>query len=147
MTRNGPTHPFLIAVAALAMIAGRVGAQTDPRAQIFIERGCRDCHAVSALKVKALTDVGPDLTYAYGDVLRRYGLNLEAFMANPTGVMRLMVASHLRLSAADRDSIVILLRGLYEERRADAETGIPSLLPPHAVRGRSVWRGRRPSTR
>jgi len=121
---------MLIALAALAILAGTVGAQTDPRARIFVERGCRDCHAVSALKVKASTDVGPDLTYAYGDVLRRYGLNLESFMANPTGVMRLMVASHLRLSRADRDSIVVLLRGLYEERRADAETGIPNLPPP-----------------
>ena len=123
---------MLIALAALAMLAGTVGAQTDPRARIFIERGCRDCHAVSGLKVKALTDVGPDLTYAYGDVLRRYGLNLESFMANPTGVMRLMVASHLRLSMADRDSIVVLLRRLYEERRADAETGIPSLPFPRS---------------
>ena len=132
MTRYRPTHPLLIALAALAMLAGNVGAQTDPRARIFVERGCRDCHAISALKMKASTDVGPDLTYAYGDVLRRYGLNLESFMANPTGVMRLMVASHLRLSMADRDSIVVLLRGLYEERRADAETGIPNLPVPHA---------------
>jgi hypothetical protein len=123
---------MLIALAALAILAGAVGAQTDPRARIFVERGCRDCHAVSALQVKASTDVGPDLTYAYGDVLRRYGLNLESFMANPTGVMRLMVASHLRLSMADRDSIVVLLRGLYEERRADAETGIPNLPPPRS---------------
>jgi metal-dependent HD superfamily phosphatase/phosphodiesterase len=117
----------LLALTALAALAGRGVAQTDPRARIFVERGCRDCHAVSALHVKASADVGPDLTYAYGDVLRRYGLNLEAFMANPTGVMRLMLASHIRLSAVDRDSVVQILRGLYEERRADAETGVPSL--------------------
>jgi cytochrome c2 len=123
---------MLIAVAGLALLAGSVGAQADPRGRIFVERGCRDCHAISALKMKASTDVGPDLTYAYGDVLRRYGLNLESFLANPTGVMRLMVASHLRLTMADRDSIVVLLRGLYEERRADAETGIPNLPPPRS---------------
>lgn len=118
---------ILIALTVLAALAGRGVAQTDPRAQIFVERGCRDCHAVSALKLKASADVGPDLTYAYADVLRRYGLNLEAFMANPPGVMRMMLASHIRLSVADRDSVVRILRGLYEERRADAETGIPSL--------------------
>ena len=123
---------MLIALAAFALLAGSVGAQADPRGRIFVERGCRDCHAISAIKMKALTDVGPDLTYAYGDVLRRYGLNLESFMANPTGVMRLMVASHLRLTMADRDSIVVLLRGLYEERRADAETEIPNLPPPRS---------------
>ena len=117
----------LITLTALAVLAGRGAAQTDARARIFVERGCGDCHAVSALKVKASSDVGPDLTYAYGDVLRRYGVNLESFMANPTGVMRMMLASHLRLTAADRDSIVRLLRGLHEERRADTETGVPSL--------------------
>lgn len=115
----------LIAFMALAALAGRGAAQADTRARIFVERGCRDCHAVSALRLKASTDVGPDLTYAYGDVLRRYGLSLEAFMANPPGVMRMMLASHIRLSVATRDSIVTTLRDLYRERRADAETGIP----------------------
>jgi len=116
-----------LALLTLATIASSARAQVDPRGRIFVERGCGDCHAVSALRIKAAADVGPDLTYAYGDVLRRYGLNLESFMANPPGVMRLMLASHLRLTVADRDSIVVLLRGLYEERRADAETGVPSL--------------------
>ncbi len=123
MTRN-----VLIGLTALSALAGRAAAQTtDARVRIFVERGCRDCHAVSALKLKASADVGPDLTYAYGDVLRRYGMNLESFMANPPGVMRMMLASHIRLGVADRDSIVTILRGLYGERRADAETGIPSL--------------------
>lgn len=118
---------LLVALTALVAVAGRGAAQSDPRARIFVERGCRDCHAISALKLKASADVGPDLTYAYGDVQRRYGLNLESFMANPPGVMRLMLASHIRLPAADRDSIVTILRDLYRERRADAETGIPTL--------------------
>lgn len=121
------TRALLVTVTVLAAVAGRAAAQTDPRARIFVERGCRDCHAISALKLKASADVGPDLTYAYGDVLQRYGLNLEAFMANPPGVMRMMLASHIRLSVADRDSLVRILRALYEERRADAETGVPSL--------------------
>jgi hypothetical protein len=121
------TRAALIALTALAALAGPGVTQTDSRARIFVDRGCWDCHAVSALRVKASADVGPDLTYAYGDVLRRYGLNLESFMANPTGVMRMMLASHIRLTVADRDSIVRILRGLYEERRADAETGVPSL--------------------
>jgi hypothetical protein len=124
------TRTALIALTALAALAGPGVAQTDPRAQIFVQRGCSDCHAVTALRVKASADVGPDLTYAYGDVLRRYGLNLESFMANPPGVMRMMVASHIGLTVADRDSIVGLLRRLYQERTADAETGVPSLPRP-----------------
>lgn len=130
MTRGSPPHPILIALTALAVVAAGGHGQTDPRARIFVQRGCKDCHAVSALRVKASADVGPDLTYAYGDVLRRYGLNLESFMANPTGVMRMMLASHLRLTVADRDLIVRLLRGLYQERSADSEGGMPSLPPP-----------------
>ena len=125
--RSASGRGLLLALTALAVLAGDALAQRDARARIFVERGCNDCHAVSALGVKARSDVGPDLTYAYGDVLRRYGLNLESFMANPTGVMRLMLASHLRLSVTDRDSIVRVLRGLYAERRADAETGVPTL--------------------
>ncbi len=128
MTRGAPPHPVLIALTALAVVAGG-RAQTDPRARIFVQRGCTDCHAVSALRVKASADVGPDLTYAYGDVVCRYGINLESFMANPAGVMRMMVASHLRLTVADRDSIVRLLRGLYQERSADSEGGMPPLPP------------------
>lgn len=85
--------------------------------------------AITTLRVKASAEVGPDLTYAYGDVLHRYGLNLESFMADPTGVMRMMLASHIRLTVADRDSIVRLLRELYEERGADSEAAMPSLPP------------------
>jgi hypothetical protein len=129
MTRSGPPHPILIALTALAVVAAAGRGQTDPRARIFVQRGCNDCHAVSALRVKAAADVGPDLTYAYGDVLRRYGLNLESFMANPTGVMRMMLASHLRLTVADRDLIVRLLRRVYQERSADSEGAMPSLPP------------------
>jgi hypothetical protein len=129
MTRGDAPHPILIALTALAVVAGGGRAQTDPRARIFVQRGCTDCHAVSALRVKASADVGPDLTYAYGDVVCRYGINLESFMANPAGVMRMMVASHLRLTVADRDSIVRLLRGLYQERSADSEGGMPPFPP------------------
>lgn len=109
----------------IALVVG--GIQGDPRAQIFVQRGCNECHAVSAIGVKASTDVGPDLTYAYGDVRRRYGLSLESFMANPPGVMRMMLASHLTLTAPDRDSIVGILRRLYDERCADSEVGVPTL--------------------
>ena len=107
-------------VAALAALAGNSRAlpESDPRAAIFARRGCNDCHAVAALGVRARHDVAPDLTYAYGDVLSRYGVDLESFLANPQGVMRLMLSAHLRLTPMDRDSIVQILRGLYAQRVA-----------------------------
>jgi len=107
----------------------RADSGRDPRAAIFVRRGCTECHAIAALGVAAKADVGPDLTFAYADVLIRYDVNLESFFYNPTGVMRLMLASHLRLSAADRDSMVHILRGLYLERRADMDGVVPSFPP------------------
>lgn len=42
-------------------------AEPDPRAVVFVQRGCSEGHAIAALGVKAATDVGPDLTFAYMD--------------------------------------------------------------------------------
>jgi mono/diheme cytochrome c family protein len=111
-------------------------SQADPRAAIFIQRGCSECHGIGALRVKAATDVGPDLTFAYADVVNRYDVSLESFLSNPTGVMRLMLASQLRLTAADRDSILHVLKGVYEEHRAGMDEQIPSF-PPTTRRPRA----------
>ena len=55
------------------------------RGVIFVRRGCQECHAIAALGVKAATDVGPDLTFAYADVVNRYGVSLPAFLDAPPG--------------------------------------------------------------
>jgi hypothetical protein len=122
----------MIRVASLAVMMVVVGsvaasrpgpavraAPQDPRADLFIRRGCTECHAITALHVKATRDVGPDLTFAYGEVGVRYGLTLESFLYNPTGVMRLMLAEHLHLSRTDREIMLQTLRELYNERRAE----------------------------
>lgn len=110
----------LTGAASMTMAATRTDtpATPDPRSAIFIRHGCTDCHAIYALRVKAAHDVGPDLTAAYTDVGTRYGVALETFLDRPTGVMRLMLESHIRLSVADRDSIVQILKGLYAQRVA-----------------------------
>lgn len=90
----------------------------DPRSAIFVARGCSECHGVWALGVKAKSDVGPDLTFAYIDVVNRYGESLEAFLDRPVGIMRLMLAEHVHLSAADRDTIAHILGKIYLEHRA-----------------------------
>lgn len=125
MLPSASKHVLLVACAALGLTAGG-HAQADPRAKLLVQRGCSDCHAISALRVKALSDVGPDLTYAYVDVIRRYGLNLETFMYRPTGVMRLLFISHISLTVAERDSIVATLRGIYTEGRANAADALPT---------------------
>jgi hypothetical protein len=121
--------------AAAQLPSGPVDpARRDPRSELFVWRGCTSCHAISGLGVKASQDVGPDLTYAYVDVLHRYGVNLEYFLFNPVGVMELVLVSHLRITAEDRDSIVHILRGLYEERRAEIDDEVPFLPPGRVVR-------------
>ena len=113
-----------IVTAACAAPPSRASAVSAPapapEARLFARLGCNDCHAVSALGVRAVHDVGPDLTFAYGDVVTRYGVNLETFLANPTGVMRLMLGAHLKLTVADRDSVVAILKALHAEQRAEA---------------------------
>ena len=120
--------------AALVIGSGAVAQSPtigvkDPRAAIFVERGCNACHGIWALGVKAKSDVGPDLTFAYVDVVNRFGVSLEAFLHKPSGLMRLMMASHLHLSAADRDSIAHVLEALYKQHRAELNREIPELLP------------------
>jgi len=113
----------VLAVTALgAMWVPAVEGQQDPRARLFVERGCSECHAVAGLGLKAKADVAPDLTYAYGDVLYRYGLTLERFLDEPVGAMRLVFGGgHVRLSRVDSDSVVHILRGLYRQGLAKRE--------------------------
>jgi hypothetical protein len=117
---------MLVALAAVACTAPPAQPAPVPTAApLFTRLGCSDCHAVSALGVSATHDVAPDLTFAYADVVTRYGMSLEAFLANPSGVMRLMLGAHLELTVADRDSVVAVLKALYHQRHADATRDAP----------------------
>jgi hypothetical protein len=119
---------------AVATVRADTGAPPsgDARAVIFVRRGCPECHAVSALGVKAAADVGPDLSFAYADVVNRYGVSLASFFDSPPGVMRLVLVSHLSLTQADRDSMLHVLKAVYHERLADMDEAIPSFPPVRA---------------
>jgi hypothetical protein len=110
-------------ILSLALAAHPLAAQTDtapvnPRARLFVARGCSECHAIEQLKVKAKTDVGPDLSAAYVDVVTRYGVILQRFFDEPQGIMRIVLADHIQLRPADSDSLVRLFRDLYNEQLA-----------------------------
>jgi hypothetical protein len=96
-------------------------ATTDPRGAIFVAKGCPQCHSVSAFGVKSPNDVGPDLTGAYDDVQTRFGLKLDQFLAAPTGTMQVVLSSMIKLTPAERDSIVQILKQLHEEREERSE--------------------------
>lgn len=102
--------------------APAVTAATDPRAQLFVTKGCPQCHSISALGVKSPAEVGPDLTMAYEDVQNRFGVKLEEFLYNPTGTMQVVLSTTIQLSSAERDSVIKILRELHEERSGQSTT-------------------------
>lgn len=93
---------------------GEVQSTGDPRAALFLEKGCPQCHSISALGVKSPNDIGPDLTAAYSDVQSRFGVKLEEFLPNPTGTMQMVLGQMIKLTPAERDSILHVLTRLHE---------------------------------
>jgi len=136
----------MLIVAAILATQGLAGQQApappvpgdsaDTRASLFVRRGCADCHAIAALKVKAKADVGPDLTLTYADVQTRYGITLERFFDDPPGIMRVIFGGQIKLERADSDSLVRLFRDLYTEHLAQLDSlnrraGPPRASEPH----------------
>jgi hypothetical protein len=95
-------------------------ALRDPRARIFLTKGCPQCHAISALQVVSPTSAGPDLTVAATDVRSRFNTSLDSFMQQPTGTMQIVLSSMIQLTPAERDSIVKLLRELNHSNTGTA---------------------------
>lgn len=88
---------------------------SDPRAALFVQKGCPQCHTISALGVKSPAEIGPDLTFAYADVQSRFNMKLEEFLKNPTGTMQVVLSSQIKLSPEERDSVIHILKQLHEE--------------------------------
>ncbi|HSB55374.1 MAG TPA: hypothetical protein VLD58_13510 [Gemmatimonadales bacterium] len=100
--------------AAAAPPAAATVTSSDPRAGIFLTKGCPQCHTISALGIKSPAEIGPDLTYAYTDVQSRFSMKLEEFLHNPTGTMQVVLSSQISLSPAERDSVIGILKGIHE---------------------------------
>ena len=94
---------------------------SDARGEIFVQKGCPQCHSISAFGIKSQTDVGPDLTSAYADVQTRFGVKLDQFLAAPTGTMQVVLSSMIKLTPAERDSMIHILKELHEEREERSE--------------------------
>jgi hypothetical protein len=112
---SGAGQPATAAASPLiAMQPDSVRA--DPRAQIFLTKGCPQCHKISPLGVVAQVEAGPDLALAYEDVRSRFNTSLDSFLTSPTGTMQIVLTSQIRLTPVERDSIYRLLRDLYQNR-------------------------------
>lgn len=109
----GQSKPPAVALPA-GLPPGEVQSTGDPRAALFLEKGCPQCHSISALGVKSPNDIGPDLALAYSDVQSRFGVTLEQFLPNPTGTMQMVLGQVIKLSPVERDSILHVLTRLHE---------------------------------
>ena len=98
-----------------------VSPPTDPRATLFVQKGCPQCHSISALGVKSPAEIGPDLTFAYSDVQSRFNMKLEEFLKNPTGTMQVVLSSQIKLTPEERDSVIHILTELHEDAEEAAE--------------------------
>ena len=107
--------------AAVPGTPDNASTSSDPRAAIFLNKGCPQCHSITALGVTSPAEIGPDLTLAYEDVQSRFGVPLEQFLHNPTGTMQVVLSSQIQLSTAERDSIIHILKELHEDIKEDAE--------------------------
>ena len=91
-------------------------ALRDPRARIFLTKGCPQCHSISELQVTSPSNAGPDLALAWTDVHSRFGTDLPTFLHNPTGTMQIVLSAQIQLSPAERDSIAKLLHEINEAK-------------------------------
>jgi hypothetical protein len=114
--REKPAVPEEHASATPAAQTSPAGyTYTDPRGAIFANKGCPQCHTISALGIKSTAEIGPDLTFAYEDVKNRFSMPLEQFLHNPTGTMQIVLSSQIKLDSLERDSIIHILHQLHEE--------------------------------
>ena len=51
----------------------------------------------------------------------RFGVKLEKFLHEPTGTMQMVLSSMIKLTPAERDSIIHILKELDEERHEREE--------------------------
>ena len=118
--KGAPARPQMPVLPGMAASAPPTFTGNDPRSYLFIRKGCPTCHTISALGVKSGTDVGPDLTYAYSDVVNRFNEPLEQFLPNPTGTMQMVLGQLIKLTPEERDSVIHILKRLHDEQPAAA---------------------------
>jgi hypothetical protein len=114
--KSTPKPPAMPTLPGMAAVAPPTITGNDPRANLFLTKGCPTCHSVTAVGIKSSTDVGPDLSIAYTDVRSRFGTSLEEFLPNPTGTMQMVLGQLIKLSPAERDSVIHMLKQISEEQ-------------------------------
>jgi cytochrome c551/c552 len=79
----------------------------------FVRTGCSRCHDVASLGVKSPTPIGPDLSTAADDTVRRFNMPVDQFLRAPIGTMRAVLARQIMLSADQQAEAVRELGAAY----------------------------------
>ncbi|HEX8030866.1 MAG TPA: hypothetical protein VF491_20480 [Vicinamibacterales bacterium] len=127
---------FAITAAACASAggcaaAGTASAQPHVTAEPlagggwFKQKGCTDCHSISAYQMWNIAAQGPDLSLAVEDVPKRFGRSLEDFLHEPSGTMAMVLSSRIPLTAGERDVAIAQLHAAYRRHQ-----GLPDPIRP-----------------
>jgi cytochrome c2 len=81
----------------------------------FVQTGCFVCHSIKALGVESPAQIGPDLSTAVEDTQSRFGLTVDAFLANPTGTMSVVLSRQIVLTPEQKIVAVQKLREAFAE--------------------------------
>jgi cbb3-type cytochrome oxidase cytochrome c subunit len=81
----------------------------------FVQTGCYRCHDVAAMDVKSPTPIGPDLSTASEDTERRFSMPIDAFISNPVGTMRAVLARQIMLTPQQKNDAIRQLRAASAE--------------------------------
>lgn len=81
----------------------------------FVRTGCSRCHDVAAMGVKSPTPIGPDLSTAADDTVRRFNMPIDQFLRAPVGTMRAVLTRQIILTPEQQDVAVRQLRAAYLE--------------------------------
>jgi len=88
----------------------------------FVQTGCFVCHSISALGVRSPAQIGPDLSNAVEDVQSRFGVTLDAFLANPTGTMSVVLSRQIILTPEQKQVAITKLREAFAEYQRQRAT-------------------------
>jgi cytochrome c2 len=123
--RRGPEHAPLLGATPRADTVPEIDPAdfekmaSGPGAW-FVRTGCFRCHDVSVLEVRSPTPIGPDLSTAADDTVRRFNMPIDAFMRAPVGTMRAVLSRQIMLPPEQQDEAVRQLRAAYAAYQAAA---------------------------
>lgn len=95
-------------------VAAQPTATASAEGEIFVQRGCNACHAVSALGVQGGA-TGPDLSQAFVNVKDKHGVAIDEFLKKPTTAVMAGVLGGKPLTDDELNAILAALKTASEK--------------------------------